>query len=986
MSLAGRTWSSTSQFSPTDIPRPILWLDAADSNSFVFTTGSNIFRWLDKSGFSNHADCSFLPAQRGGFPIREANAINGLPAVTFSGSNSLVGTLMTEVAVLSGFLVMKPQLSSVGRVSQRIFTGANFNLERYWLFITSNINTLEWNRGEVYSGVPRFDVATDITLGRSFLVSFYGDSGQSILLRNGSATGVTNSRTGTGGAMQITTYALGNQPFSTISNFTGQIAELILYASPVLSPYRELVEEYLSTKWGLGASLPSNNAFSVMGRSIPTRDLHPEDISGLQLWIDATDTTTFDLSGATSIVRRVRDKSSNRYPLGETSLGAAAYTWTSNQFNTSYPSFRTTGGAATRLASNNTIFLRQVSIYFAGQATTFGTNNWLLDGCAGATAADLTISNGAIGTAVGVVNNNVQCSNPHVLSYVGGLGAGTMYLNAQAYGGAGTTNTLQGLTLGNAAFGTTPYIGHICELLIYSGAHGYDKRDRIESYLAQKWGLRSVATGLSTIGLISANAYLATGVHPYRYEPSPIVSPTVLPDMRLWLDALDPSYSRTNAAGVVTQIFDRSPCNWPLTTTGFVRRNFLAGRTAFFDSQTNRNLAASDQFDLSQPFSFYMLFAWPQGGNLSVGLFDACSTANRVRLYSPARLLSGGVEFTHALGGVYTGPTIVSGVANSNAGTSLAFNGLYATGTIGAGRLAGLRVGNTMWGHIAEFLIFRGSHTRTQQIEMEGYLGWRWGVQNALPSYSWRRQNRAMVPVFTPAQIPGLRLWIDGGDESTMTFSGPQITQWRDKSGSSNHLNATGGFVSIETWDGRRAPYFPGYDAQFLTIANAATTGSAARTLFVVGRAIFGGGSYVRVGQGSHTVTTPPSTFGIDVNPEGAYLGFPYNYSNDNFTPLSTTDMIVVHANYSGTQIRGSYNGGAIQTTATATMNVSATPWYIGLRPDGNGCAASFIYEILHYDTVVSPSDRQLIEGFLTWKWRFCNSLPESHPFRTVKP
>ena len=976
MSLVGRTWSSTSQFSPTDIPRPILWLDAADSNSFVFTTGSNIFRWLDKSGFSNHADCSFLPAQRGGFPIRQANAINGLPAVTFTNSNSLVGTLMSEVAVMSGFLVMKPQQSSVGRVGQRVFSTANYNIAINSVYITSNINTLEWNRGETYANVPRFDVSADISLGRPFLVSFYGDGGTSVFLRNGSATGVTNSTRSTAASMQMTTYALGNQAFANPSNFTGQIAELILYASPVLSPYRELVEEYLATKWGLGAELPSNNAYAVAGRSIPTRDLTPEDVNDLELWIDAADVSTFDLSGSTSIVRRVRDKSNNRYALGETSTGVTAYTWTRNQFNTSYPSFRTTGVAGTRLASNNLISLSQVTIYFVGQASTFSTNTWLMDGCTGATAADLTISNGAIGTAVATVFNNIQCSNPHVFSYVAGGGAGTMYLNAQAYGGGGTTNRLQGLTLGNAAFGTVPYIGHICEFMIYSGAHGYDKRDRIESYLAQKWGLRSVATGLSTIGLISANAYLNTGVHPYRYVPGPLASPRDLSgDMRLWLDALDPSYSRTNAASVVTQIFDRSPCNWPLTTGGFVRRNFLRGNPAFFDSQTNRNLASSDQFDLSQPFSFYMLFAWPQGGNLSVGLFDACSTANRVRLYSPARLLSAGIEFTHALGGVYAGPTIVSGVANSNAGTSLAFNGIYATGTIGTGRLAGLRVGNTMYGHIAEFLIFRGSHTRTQQQQMEGYLGWRWGVQSVLPSYSWRRQNRVMVPTMAPYQVPGLVLWLDGMDDATLTLSGNSVTRWADKSGLRNDASggvsptrSSNGVVFDGTTSFLATPYTadPNAESIFMVVT---WTGTTDGSYAVLGTNAASGRSYV-VNRTGATRTVRWDNWGL-----GSYAPDTGFTSNQRFLSVAL---------FSGTRVQSSVNAFAFAGPADVSFSGP------GLTNIGAGVSSAYfqgtIHEVVVYSNSLLNFERRRVIGYLAWKWGLEKDLPASHPFRNIKP
>lgn len=987
MSLVGRTWSSTSQFSPNDIPRLVLWLDAADSNSFVFTTGSNVFRWLDKSGFSNHADVSYFPGQIGGPLVRTPNAINGLPAVSFSNSNSAVGFLAFDNAVMTGFAVVKPQLSAVGRTAQRIVSatlGTNSDINatsRFAVMVSSNVNTLEFNRGQTYANVPRFDISADISLGNAFLVSWYGDGATSTLRKNGSLNGVTNSNIATGGGLSIQNYALGREYVGGASNYVGQIAEVLLYSSPVVSPYREMVEEYLATKWGLSSSLPSNNAFAVAGRSIPQRDFRPEDVSGLQIWIDAQDVSSFDLSGNTSIVLRVRDKSSNRYPLGNAGFGAQTYTWTSNQFNTSYPSFRTTGGLGNQLASNRTIFERQVSIYFAGQATTFGTGNWLLDGCAGSTAAKITISNGAIGTAVGTVSNLTQASNPHVFSYVGGLGAGTMYLNAQAYGGGGTNNTFQGLTLGNSSNGSTPYIGHICEFLVYSGAHSYDKRDRIESYLAQKWGMRSVATGLSSIGFASATVNATQAVHPYRYVPSPITNGSDLSGLRMWIDASDPSYSRTDANGTVTQIFDRSPCNWPLTTTSWTRRSYLSGLSSFYGSGAG-TLASNNTFDISQPFTAYLLAAFPYGTNLNSGIFDACAgSGTRVFLYSPVRLNSAAVEFTYTAYSAVFGPNIISVIANSNAGTTLAFNGFAATGTIGAGRLAGFTLGlahgvvGRMTGHIAEALFFVGSHTTTQRQQMEGYLAWKWGVQGYLPSYAWRRQNRVIVPAMVPYQVPDLALWLDAMDDSTITLSGNSVTRWADKSGLRN--DASGGVAPTRSSNGVV------FDGTTTFLGTPYTADPSAETIFAV--ATWTGstdGSYAILG----TDTTAGRSFLVDQSGGSASIRWD-NWGLGGYARTSgiTSNVSVLTTGlFTGTRVQTSVNGGTL--SATADVSFSG----VGRTNIGAGVSSAYfngtIHEVLVYSNVLQTFERQRVEGYLAWKWGLRLNLPAGHPMREFKP
>ncbi len=46
---------------------------------------------------------------------------------------------------------------------------------------------------------------------------------------------------------------------------------------------------------------------------------------------------------------------------------------------------------------------------------------------------------------------------------------------------------------------------------------------------------------------------------------------------------------------------------------------------------------------------------------------------------------------------------------------------------------------------------------------------------------------------FSPLKIPGLKLWLDAADSSTITLNGSAVSQWRDKSGNSQHVSqATG--------------------------------------------------------------------------------------------------------------------------------------------------------------------------------------------------
>lgn len=44
------------------------------------------------------------------------------------------------------------------------------------------------------------------------------------------------------------------------------------------------------------------------------------------------------------------------------------------------------------------------------------------------------------------------------------------------------------------------------------------------------------------------------------------------------------------------------------------------------------------------------------------------------------------------------------------------------------------------------------------------------------------------IRTFSPLWLPGLRMWLDASDASTITASGGKVSEWRDKSGLAHHL------------------------------------------------------------------------------------------------------------------------------------------------------------------------------------------------------
>lgn len=48
--------------------------------------------------------------------------------------------------------------------------------------------------------------------------------------------------------------------------------------------------------------------------------------------------------------------------------------------------------------------------------------------------------------------------------------------------------------------------------------------------------------------------------------------------------------------------------------------------------------------------------------------------------------------------------------------------------------------------------------------------------------------------------------------------------------------------------------------------------------------------------------------------------------------------------------------------------------------------AYQYVYEVLQYSTSLSTADRQLVEGYLAWKWGLTADLPASHPYKVNPP
>jgi hypothetical protein len=269
------------------------------------------------------------------------------------------------------------------------------------------------------------------------------------------------------------------------------------------------------------------------------------------------------------------------------------------------------------------------------------------------------------------------------------------------------------------------------------------------------------------------------------------------------------------------------------------------------------------------------------------------------------------------------------------------------------------------------------------------------------------------IPIFAPTQISGCSLWLDGADTSAVIRSGSSVTQWNDKSG--NSRNFAGGTSPTYVTNGLNGLPVLSFANNFLSNAGfslyaGASSGAATFVVF----------NTTNVNQQSQFIEQ--SNSGGSNN--WTEIGFSYasgpSYSSNNYGSIgfhrgngsvTQTAAGTLSANtnyiYSGLLANagttptsvGLFLNGTQQTSVDFTTGVETGFFSPGSYPTTNtsvitvGCRlitgssnfyAGTMGEIIMYNSAITSSQRQQVEGYLAWKWGLVGSLPSNHPYKTA--
>lgn len=228
---------------------------------------------------------------------------------------------------------------------------------------------------------------------------------------------------------------------------------------------------------------------------------------------------------------------------------------------------------------------------------------------------------------------------------------------------------------------------------------------------------------------------------------------------------------------------------------------------------------------------------------------------------------------------------------------------------------------------------------------------------------------------FVPTSVSGCRMWLDGADASTITLSGPNVTNVREKANNINMANTgtvtqtTIGTQSALSFGG--SGYLSGNVSSFLI-----------GTVVIVFKATAANSGYNPFFAWYDSAGTKDPAFGYV---PGGNTVAPYTTFIGPGTPTTTVSIgtsYVASYSWTGTTTAVGFNGATPTSGTQGAYSDSQTLLWIGY--DNGGYLIATIGEILLYNSVLGQTDRQNVEGYLAQKWGLTASLPPGHPGLTT--
>jgi hypothetical protein len=243
--------------------------------------------------------------------------------------------------------------------------------------------------------------------------------------------------------------------------------------------------------------------------------------------------------------------------------------------------------------------------------------------------------------------------------------------------------------------------------------------------------------------------------------------------------------------------------------------------------------------------------------------------------------------------------------------------------------------------------------------------------------YRWDGTQFGGPVLWRPSNIGSdLALWLDAEDSASITLNGSTVSQWNDKSGNGRNVSqataASQPTYSATGWESSKPAIV--YNNKILENTTASLK-LIARSLFVVVRETTRA-SLARV----FTVKTAS---GNDYGQTTGYVATTGRFGTNNFElagsagisyRLSATpdaESFGIYGEVKQAGLGSLFRNGTLQATDSLFTEFdvnSAGGFRVGAGYSNVGLIGN-IAEVIYLESTVSTAERQLIEGYLAWKW-----------------
>jgi hypothetical protein len=475
----------------------------------------------------------------------------------------------------------------------------------------------------------------------------------------------------------------------------------------------------------------------------------PSSLAGMQVWYDGSDPLGTGRAPANGTsISTWADKSGQGY--NATSAGTTAtYSSAEQTLNMALNSYYTTSYSAS--LANESVFAifkltnaNQVGII--GASATGGRGMYIWN-----TPYWLEAGSIGVGGYTTTTSNSIRLNSSLLASLTIRNNTWSSWIDSANTRASATAANSAGRTTNIGASGATA--NYIYEVNIYNQALTPFDRQKVEGYLAWKWGMQAQLPAPHPFKLAAPTA-------------TSVFSPSSFSTLSLWLDAADAT-TFTTSGGVISQWNDKSGRGYNVTQGTSSNQPTYSTSMVSLNSNRYFNIPQAAINNATQ-YCYFMVFTPNSGSNwITTKQKDGADTMNvwSMTYYTQNAILTGsngymyyrtgngntltnsGVALTRSNMQIITmayttttstlsmfvnGSTLTASNGNFIIPNELAANRFSLGAQVdGAGTIYNSGVTNF---NLYEFGFYNGFVSTDDRQTVEGYLAWKWGLQGSLPT------------------------------------------------------------------------------------------------------------------------------------------------------------------------------------------------------------------------------------------------------------